>query len=264
MAKPDSTPPRADTFVRRNLPAAVTIAALLLAWQVIAWTWLAGTHLLPGPVEIVRGIIADWRLYPGNIGATMSVAARGFLFGNAIAVLLAFVCILVPRAEGPILQIAVVAYAVPILAITPILVVLFQGDRARVIVAALAVFFTTLIGTHAGLKQADRASLEMVRAYGGGRYAQLAKVRIWAALPYLFAALRIAAPTAVLGAIIAEFLGADRGLGIALVVSEQNLNSVRTLGIGAVAATIAGLAYWLVGLIGRLCTPWAPASDGMA
>jgi ABC-type nitrate/sulfonate/bicarbonate transport system permease component len=245
--------------MRRNLPAAITICTLLVAWQVTSWTLLAGTQLLPGPVEIVRGIIADWRLYPGNIGATLSVASRGFLFGNAIAILLAFVCILVPRAEGPILQIAVVAYAVPILAITPILVVLFAGDSARVIVAALAVFFATLIGTHAGLKQADRTSLDLITAYGGGRYAQLVKVRIWAALPSLFAALRIAAPTAILGAIIAEFLGADRGLGIALVVSEQNLNSVRTLGIGAVAATIAGVAYWLVGLVGRWLTPWAPA-----
>jgi ABC-type nitrate/sulfonate/bicarbonate transport system permease component len=260
MAKPDRAP--AGGFMRRNLPAAITIGALLIAWQVIAWTLLAGTHLLPGPVEIVRGIIADWRLYPGNIAATMSVAARGFLFGNAIAVVLAFLCILVPRLEGPILQLAVVAYAVPILAITPILVVLFPGDHARVIVAALAVFFTTLIGTHAGLKQADRTSLDLVRAYGGGRYAQLVKVRVWAALPYFFAALRIAAPTAILGAIIAEFLGADRGLGIALVVSEQNLNSVRTLGIGAVAAAIAGLAYWIVGLIGRWATPWAPAGAG--
>jgi ABC-type nitrate/sulfonate/bicarbonate transport system permease component len=247
-------------FLRRNLPAAITIAAMLAGWQVVAWTMLAGTNLLPGPIEIVRGIVADWRLYPGNIGATLSVAARGFLFGNVIAIVLAFVCILVPRAEGPIMQIAVVAYAVPILAITPILVVLFEGDRARVIVAALAVFFTTLVGTHAGLKQADRTSLDVITAYGGSRYAQLVKVRTWTALPYLFAALRIAAPTAILGAIIAEFLGADRGLGIALVVSEQNLNSVRTLGIGTVAAAIAGLAYWILGVIGRLATPWAPSS----
>ncbi|MEP7239624.1 MAG: ABC transporter permease subunit [Devosia sp.] len=251
----------AGRSLRRNLPAMITITAMLIGWQLIAWTVLAGTNLLPGPIEIVRGIIADWRLYPGNIGATLSVAARGFLFGNAIAILLALLCILVPRAEGPILQLAVVAYAVPVLAITPILVVLFEGDRARVIVAALTVFFTTLVGTHAGLKQADRTSLDVITAYGGGRYAQLAKVRIWAALPYLFAALRIAAPAALLGAIIAEFLGADRGLGIALVVSEQNLNSVRTLGIGVVAATMAGLAYWLVGLVGRWATPWTPSAS---
>jgi ABC-type nitrate/sulfonate/bicarbonate transport system permease component len=249
-------------YLRRRLPGAITIVALLAGWQLISWTLLAEAHLLPGPIEIVEGIAHDWPFYPRNIAATMSVAARGFLFGNLIAVVLAFVCILLPRTEGPIMQLAVVAYAVPILSIAPILVVLFEGDRARVILSALAVFFTTLVGTHAGLQQADLTSLDVVKAYGGGRYAQLVKVRLWTCLPYLFAALRIATPTAILGAIIAEFLGADRGLGIALVVSEQNLNTARTLGIGAVAATIAGVAYWIVGLIGSRLAPWAPASRG--
>ena len=242
----------AGTALRRRLPAIVAVGTILVAWQIVAWTVLAGTHLLPGPIEIVRGIAADWHLYPRNIAATVSVAARGFLFGNAIAIALALICILWPRSEGPVMQVAVVAYAVPLLAITPILVVMFSGDRARVIVSALAVFFATLVGTHTGLKQADRTSLDMVTAYGGGTWAQLVKVRFWACLPYVFAALRIAAPTAI--------LGADRGLGIAIVVSEQNLNSVRTLGMGAVAATVAGLAYWLVGLAGRWAVPWAPAN----
>jgi len=259
MTTPEARSPAAG-YAGRHLPSAITIVTALAAWQLVAWTLLAGTHLLPGPIEIVQGIIADWRLYPRNISATVSVAARGFLFGNAIAIALAFACLLIPRSEGPIMQVAVVAYAVPLLSIAPILVVLFEGDRARVIIAALSVFFTTLVGTHAGLKQADRTSLDAIIAYGGGRWAELVKVRFWTCLPYLFAALRIAAPTALLGAIIAEFLGADRGLGIALVVSEQNLNSVRTLGIGAVSAILAGIAYWLVGLIGRWATPWAPAS----
>jgi ABC-type nitrate/sulfonate/bicarbonate transport system permease component len=243
---------------RRSLVSIVTIVALLAIWEIVARTVLAHAHLLPGPIEIVAGIVRDWRLYPRNIAATLSVAARGFVFGNAIAVALALVTMLVPRAEGPIMQLAVVAYAVPILSIAPILVVLFPGDGARVILTSLAVFFTTLVGTHTGLRQADRTSLDLIAALGGGRYAELAKVRFWAALPFLFAALRIAAPTALLGAIIAEFLGADRGLGVALVVSEQNLDSVRTLGIGVVTATIAGIAYWAFGFIGRWVTPWAP------
>jgi ABC-type nitrate/sulfonate/bicarbonate transport system permease component len=247
---------------RRDLGSVITIVALLAIWEIVARTLLAHAHLLPGPVEIVEGIVRDHALYPRNIAATLSVAARGFLFGNAIAIALAFVTVLVPRSEGPIMQIAVVAYAVPVLSVAPILVVLFPGDGARVILTSLAVFFTTLIGTHAGLRQADRTSLDLIAAYGGGRFAELSKVRFLAALPYLFAALRIAAPTALLGAIIAEFLGADRGLGIALVVAEQNLDSVRTLGIGVVTAAIAGIAYWVFGVLGRWVTPWAPEGQG--
>ncbi|MBO6726085.1 MAG: ABC transporter permease subunit [Rhizobiaceae bacterium] len=257
MATSDTRP----LVERGRLTSFAAVGALLILWHLVASTVLAGTHLLPGPIEVVDGIIRDWQFYPRNIVATGSVAIRGFLFGNLVAVVLAFVCVLIPRSEGPIMQVAVIAYAVPVLAIAPILVVLLTGDTARVVLSALSVFFITLVGTHAGLRQADRTSLDVIAAFGGGRMAQLVKVRFWACLPYLFAALRIAAPSALLGAIIAEFLGADRGLGIALVVSEQNLNSVRTLGIGAVTAAIAGAAYWLVGLVGRWATPWAPSSE---
>jgi ABC-type nitrate/sulfonate/bicarbonate transport system permease component len=247
--------------VRRHAASIIAIVALLAIWEILARTLLARAELLPGPIEIIEGVIRDRALYPRNIAATLSVAVQGFIFGNAIAIALAFATVLVPRSEGPIMQLAVVAYAVPVLSVAPILVVLFPGDSARVILTSLAVFFTTLIGTHAGLRQADRTSLDLVAAYGGGRYAELAKVRFWAALPFIFAALRIAAPTALLGAIIAEFLGADRGLGIALVVSEQNLDSVRTLGIGVVTAAMAGVAYWALGVLGRWVAPWAPAAQ---
>lgn len=246
-------------FVRRQAPSILIIVGLLALWQVVASTTLANAHILPGPIEIVGGIVRDWRLYPPNIAATASVAIRGFVIGNSLAILLAFICVLIPLAEGPIMQVAVVAYAVPVLAVAPILVVLFDGDRPRVILAALSVFFTTLVGTHAGLHQAERASLDVIAAFGGGRLAQLVKVRVWACLPYLFAALKIAAPSSLLGAIIAEFLGADRGLGVALIVSEQNLDAARTLGIGAVTAAIAGVAYWLIALAGKWAAPWAPS-----
>src|SRR4026209_1283307 len=104
-------------FARRSMPPVIAIVGLLVGGQILAGTGFARGHLLPGPVEIVAGIIRDWHLYPLNIAATGSVAIRGFLFGNLIAVALAFACILVPRSEKPIMQIALVAYAVPILAV---------------------------------------------------------------------------------------------------------------------------------------------------
>lgn len=257
MARLEANPFRC--FIRRQAPSTLTIVGLLALWQIVASTALAGDHILPGPIEIVGGIVRDWRLYPPNIAATVSVAIRGFLIGNSLAILLAFICVLIPPSEGPIMQVALVAYAVPVLAVAPILVVLFEGDRPRVILSALSVFFTTLVGTHAGLHQAERTSLDVIAAFGGGRFAQLVKVQFWACLPYLFAALKIAAPSSLLGAIIAEFLGADRGLGVALIVSEQNLDAARTLGIGAVTTAIAGVGYWLIALLGNWAAPWVPS-----
>ena len=178
--------------------------------------------------------------------------------GNLLAIGLAMLILIGQVFEGPLLQLGVVSYCLPIVAIGPILVLAFRGDTPRVVLAALAVFYTTLIGMLIGLRSSDVTSLDVVRAYGGGPGKQLTKVRLRASLPSLFAALRIAAPAAVLGAIIGEYLGADKGLGVAMINSEQALEVARTWGIALVAAAVAGLGYALTALAGRLLTPWAP------
>jgi ABC-type nitrate/sulfonate/bicarbonate transport system permease component len=110
-----------------------------------------------------------------------------------------------------------------------------------------------------GLHSADATSLDVVRAYGGGSWAMLTKVRIRASLPSLFAGLRIAAPASVLGAIIGEYLGGQSGLGVAMINSEQALDIPRTWGIALAITAIGGVGYAVTALAARLLTPWAPA-----
>ena len=121
--------------------------------------------------------------------------------------MLAIAFVQIPLVERALLQLALASYCLPVIAIGPVLAVLFSGDTPKVILAALSVIFTTLIGTLVGLRSADRTSLDLIRAYGGGSWTQLWKVRLRASLPSMFAGLRIAAPAAMLGAIIGEYLG---------------------------------------------------------
>jgi ABC-type nitrate/sulfonate/bicarbonate transport system permease component len=124
--------------------------------------------------------------------------------------------------------------------------------------AALAVFFTTLVGALLGLRSTDPVTLDLVRAYGGGRWQELIRVRMIAALPAILAALKISAPAALLGAIIGEYLGhIDIGLGVAMTVSEASVQVPRTWGIALVSGLVAGIGYGLTALIARLALPWA-------
>ncbi len=154
-----------------------------------------------------------WSFYWANIRVTLSEAAWGYLWGNVLAIGLAFLVLVVPLLEKPVMQFGVVSYCIPVIAIGPILQITYNGQTPKVILAALFVFFTTLVGTMVGLRSAQPVMLDVVHAYGGGRVAELVKVRIRAALPSLFAALRIAAPAAILGAIIGEYLGGESGIG---------------------------------------------------
>jgi ABC-type nitrate/sulfonate/bicarbonate transport system permease component len=162
-----------------------------------------------------------------------------------------------PFLEKPVLQLGAVSYCVPIVAIGPVLVILFSGLTPRTILAGLSVFFITLVGSLAGLRSVGRPLLDSIHAFGGGAFAQLTKARWRAALPNLFAALRVAAPSAILGSIVGEFLGAENGLGVVLINSQQGMNFPRTWAVALFTTALAGTAYFALGLVGHWATPWA-------
>jgi len=243
----------------RWLLGAAGPVALLVAWEVLGRTVFAGGHVVPPPTAIVSQLVTDGTgFYWPNIRTTLREASLGWLWGNAIAVVLAVVFVQIPLIERALLQLALVSYCLPVIAIGPVLAVLFSGDTSKVILAAISVIFTTLVGALVGLRSADRTSLDLIRAYGGGSWTQLWTVRLRSSLPSLFAGLRIAAPAAMLGAIIGEYLGAESGLGVAMINSQQSLAVERTWGIALVATALSGAAYGLTALAGRLLTPWAP------
>lgn len=238
------------------------VRAVLPLIVVIGLWWLAAVvftdlRVIPTPWAVLQSVISDVPVYLTNGFATVSVAARGFLIGNLAAIILGVIFVQVAWVESLLLRIAVASFCIPLVAIAPILVVILPGDGPQQALAALSVFFTTLISVVLGLRSADPASLMVVKSLGGKPRHALLKIRYFAMLPSLFAGLKIAAPAALLGAIIGEYLGASEGLGVMLVQSQSSFQVARTWGVALVMSLIAGAAYAIWGLIGRLLTPWA-------
>ena len=238
---------------------AAGLTVVIAVWSLLASTLLGTADGVPTPWAVVSQIVKDgWTFYGPNIGQTAGEALSGYLVGNALALGLAVLVLLVPVLERVVTQIAVASYCLPIVAIGPILSLVLDGDRPMVAMAGLSVFFTTLVGALLGLRSADPTSLDLVRAYGGGRWQQMRRVRVVAALPGILAALKIAGPAALLGAIIGEYLGrVDNGLGIAMTIAQQQLDVPRTWGIALVSGAVAGVAYGAVGLVARFALPWS-------
>jgi ABC-type nitrate/sulfonate/bicarbonate transport system permease component len=239
----------------------IGIVGLLVVWEIVGL--LQGKNAsVPAPTVIVSQMVKDgWSFYWDNASVTLHEALIGYVWGNLLAIGLAFVVLIVPLLEKPMMQLGIVSYCIPIIAIGPILQITFNGETPKIILAAMAVFFTTLVGVLVGLRSAEPVMFDVIRAYGGGRVSELVKVRVRAALPSLFAALRIAAPAAILGAIIGEYLGGESGLGIAMIASQTGLEISRTWGIALVAGLLAGVAYGATAMIGRALTPWAPRNS---
>jgi ABC-type nitrate/sulfonate/bicarbonate transport system permease component len=241
-----------------------TIGALLLigVWEILALTVFhkVGSGV-PTPTSVVSKFWSDYHkgLYGKNLHQTMKEAATGYVVANVLAIVLAIAFVQIPVIEKALLRIAIASYCLPIIAIGPILTFVLHGDAPKSALAGLLVFFPTLVGCVVGLRSADRTTLEVIRAWGGGSWRQLFKVRLRSALPSTFAALQIAAPSAILGAIVGEYLGRqDTGLGIMMINAQGSLETARIWGIALLSTGIAGVAYALTGVIGRLISPWAP------
>jgi len=264
LAAPATHAPKSEA-VRRRVPRWVTgvigIVAVLAVWEVAGQLGVAkGT--IPPPSDIVSSMVDDgWSFYWANAKVTLSEAAWGYLWGNLLAIGLAFLVLIVPLLEKPAMQLGIVSYCIPVIAIGPILQITYDGATPKIILSALFVFFTTLVGMLVGLRSADPVMFDVIRGYGGGRVAELVKVRVRAALPSLFAALRIAAPAAILGAIIGEYLGGESGIGIAMIASQTSYQVNRTWGLAIVAGLLACLAYGITAYVGRALTPWAPRME---
>ena len=253
---------------------AIGIAGTIGVWWLLAATVFSQVGVrpdgsggaIPTPIAVLNQLVADGvGFYLKNGATTILEAALGFLWGNLLALALASVAVVLPRIESLSIQIAVITYCIPIVAIGPIirLVVGAPGPGepagAAVVLAALSVFFTTMVGALTGIKSTDRRTLDVVSAFGGSRWDKLLKVQLLSALPSIFAAFKIAAPAAFLGAILGEYVGGtDAGFGPAMVNAQQSLEVARVWAVALVSGLIAGAGYGLFALLGRWFTPWAP------
>jgi ABC-type nitrate/sulfonate/bicarbonate transport system permease component len=250
---------------------------IILNWWVVAATSFRNTPkgstesigAIPTPPEVLAQFGEDgFEFFARNAMVTITEAGIGFLWGNLAAIALAAVALTLPKLENLASQIALITYCIPIVAIGPIIRLVLGAPKAgepsetAIALAALSVFFTTMVGAMTGVKSADKAALDVVTVFGGNAWHRLVKVQLLTALPSIFAALRIAAPAAFLGAILGEYVGGpDVGFGPAMVNAQQSLEVARVWTLAIASGAIAGGAYALVGVIARYVTPWAKSAE---
>ena len=248
--------PRPATGSRRAGLAGLGV--IVLGWEALGHL-LGGTFLLAPPSAVVGYLVENHALMGRALAATLTNALAGFVLGNLAAIALAALALIWPAAQRVVTGVALVIFCLPLVATGPILRVLMgPGDGPQIVLAALAVYYTTLIPLLVGLRAAPSSWFDLVRSYGRGRLAALVHVRMRAALPYLFAGLQIAAPAAILGAMVGEFTGAERGIGVLTVRAMRGLDVEMTWAIATLATGVAVMAYLGIGLLARRVLTDAP------
>jgi NitT/TauT family transport system permease protein len=244
---------------RLTAPVA-TIVAVIVLWQVVVVTFSVPEYLLPTPSGIAVAMVAEWRYLAFHTAVTLYEILWGFVLAIAVGIPLAMLIVYSPGFERSVYPLLVASQSVPKIAIAPLLIFWAGiGIFPKVLVAFAISFFPIVIDTVVGLRAVEPEMLHLARSMGAGERKIFTKIRFPNALPNIFAGLKVAVTLAVVGAIVGEFIQADRGLGYALQQATAVLNT--RLGFAAifVLALIGIVLFVLVDAVERWLTPWSVA-----
>jgi ABC-type nitrate/sulfonate/bicarbonate transport system permease component len=237
---------------------AIGLVLVLFGWELAARA-LVGSFVLAAPSQVLSWLMENRGLMGRALAETLTNAALGFVLGNLAAVALAGIALAFPASQRLVTGVALVVFCLPLVATGPILRVIFgPGDGPQIALAALAVYYTTLIPLLVGLRAAPATWFDLIASYGRGRLSALVHVRLRASLPYLFAGLQIAAPAAFLGAMVGEFTGAERGMGVLTIRAMRALDVEMTWALASVATAVSVAAYLAIGALARRVLEDAP------
>jgi NitT/TauT family transport system permease protein len=241
----------------RLLPV-LFFAAFLAAWQIACDAFGVRDFLLPSPLAILDKMAEVPQRLLLHTLTTLREVLIGFALACAIGIFLATITAhsrVVSRTLFPML---VMSQTIPTIAIAPVLVIWFgPGDAARLIVVFLIAFFPIVVNTTAGLLRVNEELIDLVRGLNASRWKIFVKIRLPNALPHIFTGMRISIALSVIGAVVAEFVAAEQGLGYLVFSANTNLDTKLVFAAVVLLAIMGIVLFQLVRLAQRFAVPWA-------
>lgn len=241
----------------RVLRDGAAVVGLLVLWQLVVAVFSVPAFLLPAPTVIGRALVDNAGRIGGALAQTSSEAGFGFVGGNVLGLGLAAAFARSGTLQGIGLPFAIAIRSIPLIAITPLLTIIFGfGPTTIVVMAVLISFFPALVAGMSGLRAASADAVALMRVLDAPERVLYLRLRIPAALPYVFAAFKISAPASVLAAMIAEWTAANSGLGYLIIdAGEQYRFPLMWAGIFT-ATALAVIAFVLASAAERRVISW--------
>jgi len=234
----------------------VTLLALVVLWELACRIFAIAPFLLPSPSAIVSRMIEKPMLFWIHGWYTLYETFAGFILAVAVGLVSAAIIVVVPSVRDVLMPILLIAQLVPKVAIAPILLVWFgYGVVPKIVIAFLVAFFPIVVNLANGLVSVEKELLDLGRSLEASRWQVFWKFRMPAALPDLFSGMKIAITLAVIGAIIGEFVGGDRGLGYLIIIANQELDTPLAFA-SLVVISLGGIVlYALIEVLERIVIP---------
>jgi NitT/TauT family transport system permease protein len=242
-----------------KLAPLLTMIAIIAIWEASCRFFKLPEFLLPAPSAIVRALFTmspnEWF---GHASATVRVALTGYTISILVSLPLAVALALSPILSRTVYPILVVIHSTPIVAVAPIIVVVLGvEDLPRIVITFLISFFPLVISTATGVLSTPEEILELSRSLRGTRGREIIQIRLPYAVPHIFSALKVSITLAVIGAVVAEFVAAEKGLGYSILFSTSTFKIPQAFAALGLLVVISLTLFHLVVLAQKVLFPWS-------
>ncbi|WP_241487988.1 ABC transporter permease [Leucobacter japonicus] len=249
--------------VRRVLPPAVALVALLGLWQWVSVSGIVPSELLPSPTRVASSGATERGALLHHALPTLLATLTGFSLSVVVAALTATVLDFSRVLRSALLPLLIVSQTLPLIAIAPLVVLWFGfGLVPKILLVAFVTYFPMVVGLLRGFASADPDAEQLLRSMGASRVSVFRLVRLPSAMPSFFSALRISITYAVVGAIFAEYAGAVAGLGVYMQSAKNVFRTDLVLAAVGVSTALTLALFGLVVLVERVALPWMRIDRG--
>jgi len=240
----------------------LVLLLLLFSWEYAVQMFRIPEWLLPTPSGIFDELITGWSIVQGHIMPTVLLSISGFFMGSVIGVLVAVFLHLIPFLRQAVYPLLIVSQNIPIIVLAPLLVIWFGfGYLPKLIVITLVCFFPITVALMDGLRRTGSELLHYMEMSGATRKQIFLKLEWPHALPSLFSGLKISATYSVMGAVISEWLGASKGLGVYMTLASSSFKTDRVF-VAIFIIVLLSLIFFLIIVLGeRLFVKWRPEEE---
>lgn len=252
---------RAAALAQEALVPILAIGGLLVLWQLAVVAFAIPAYILPSPARIFTDSLANGATLGWHTLATLKTVLLGFIASVAISLPLAVLITSSKTVANAVYPVLVLTQSIPKVALAPILVILLgTNELPRIIVTFLVAFFPLVIAIATGLVSVPSDLVELGRSYRGSGWQMLTRIRLPYAVPMIFSGLKVAITLSVVGAVVAEFVNADAGLGYFIITSTAFFETGLAYAALIILSLMGIVLFQLVVVAERIFFPWSPAN----
>jgi NitT/TauT family transport system permease protein len=248
-------PPAAQS--RNHRVGLTTFAAVIIAWYLTVTLLAVPDYLVPAPQAVFSRMIAAHATLNYHALITLLETLGGFCLATVLGVMAAMLFIWSQTLERVVMPVLLVVQTFPKIALAPLIVIWFGvGLGPKLLISFLVAVFPVLVGAMVGMRSVDSDMIDLARSMQATPLRIFWRVRLPFALPQIFGALKVAIAFAIVGAVVGEWVGADKGLGYLLIWANANLDTTLLFAILVYLAVIGLVLYYAVELVEKLALPW--------